>query len=149
MLLRPFRQHDDTPLFPQWISLLLVEDNDRNLQDAHGLHRELRDLFAAHAPGRADESALEEARRLCTLASLTLADPHYQRELRQLERYATHFFSGDRHRRSITFDLLASVRRRLENLEVRIYSARVRAAARATTSKHARRRSPSIARHRT
>jgi hypothetical protein len=117
-----------------------MQDADRDLDDARELYRELRDLFAAHVPGRADEYALEEARRLCTLASLALADAHYQRQLRQLERYASYFFSGDDRRRSITLDLLAALGRRLENLEVRRYASKVLEAARVTRSRQARRR---------
>ena len=128
-------------------------DFERKLHDARELQRDLRTVFSTHIPGEADEQALEDVRRLCALSALTIDDFGYHRELRELERYAGYLLSEDGRRRwgsrgaggverlwDITKELLKALHRRLENLELRRQSARVRAAASEATSSYPRRR---------
>ena len=109
---------------------------NRDLDDAREVQRGLRDLLDTHGRRGADEYALEEVRRLCTLASITVADALYQKELHELERYATYLFSPDAKRRrrvaggsqrlrALTSELLNALGRRLDHLETHRFVAKV------------------------
>jgi hypothetical protein len=70
------------------------EPSTRELEDALSLQRDLAEAFAL-APERSDAESLDEIRRLCELARITVNDGPCHDFLRLIERHAEGFFVTD------------------------------------------------------
>lgn len=70
----------------------LGEPSDRDIADTRSLQRDLKDLLTEPERGMSDDvERMEDIRRVCLLARLTLQDQACHRYLRELERYAECF----------------------------------------------------------
>lgn len=72
----------------------MADEFSHDIVDARSLCRDLRDLFESLEPGQDDAANLEEVQRLCEMALLTIDDSFCQKQMREVERYASYLFSS-------------------------------------------------------
>src|SRR5436190_16030811 len=69
------------------------------IYQARSLHRQIKELLRLQERGQATDRTLHDIKRLCDDAVRTIADPHYQEKVCEVERYADELFSVDKRSR--------------------------------------------------
>jgi hypothetical protein len=84
----------EIPDTPEGASMDRNPPSARDLHDALSLQQDLLEVFASPQP-RPDAESLDEVRRICALALITIDDAQSHAYLDQLERHAESFFIAD------------------------------------------------------